>query len=320
MTVPGITREHPNFRTAPSLDSQVIRVLEPGTLIEVMERQGDYFHVIVDGQQGFVHIDYVLPNPGGPVSDTQPIPPPPPPAIVSPDAFAGDASLINVPLAPPPELAINGGSNVAKVWNGYGGLLTLMAGNIGIDPAVAVATLAVESGGRSAGQDGRLLIRFENHIFYKYWGAAHDAEFRQHFTFDPNVTWKGHNWRPTVNEPWRASHVDIQSVEWDAFGFACGLDDNAARLSISMGITQVMGFNHDTIGYATPAAMFDAFSRSPRYQVLGFFDFVRKNGAIPALQNADYSRFALIYNGAGQVDAYARQIRDAVAEFRALRG
>jgi hypothetical protein len=316
MAVPGITREHPNFRTAPSLDSTVIRVLSPGTELTVLDRQGDYFRVVVDGQEGFVHFEYVLPNPGGPVAE-----PPPPaaaaPVTVSPNSLAADEQLAAVPLAPPPEVMVQGGSSVARVWNNYGSLLTLIAGNLGIEPEVIVATLAVESGGRSAGADGRLLIRFENHIFRQHWA---DARFGDHFLFDPAKTWQGHHWRPTINDVFRACHMGDQPGEWEVFDFACSLDDNAAKASISMGLTQVMGFNHGTLGYGTPAAMFDAFSRGPRYQVIGFADFVLKNGAVPALQQGDYSTFARIYNGSGQIALYSRLIRDAVVEIRALRG
>ena len=316
MAVPGITREHPNFRTAPSLDSAVIRVLSPGIEVTVLDRHGDYFRVVAGGQEGFVHVEYVLPNPGGPVVE-----PPPPvaetPVAVSPNSLAADAQLAAVPLSPPPEVMVQGGSSVARVWNNYGALLTLLAGKLGIEPEVIVATLAVESGGRSAGADGRLLIRFENHIFRDHWT---DARFVDHFVFDSGKTWQGHHWRPAATENWRVCHMSDQPGEWEVFSFACGLDDNAAKASISMGLTQVMGFNHSTIGYGTPAAMFDAFSRGPRYQVIGFADFVMKNGAVPALQQADYNTFARIYNGPGQIALYSRLIRDAVAEIRALQG
>jgi hypothetical protein len=323
MSTPGLIREHPNFRTAPNLDSAVIRVLDPGTPVEVIARIGDYFGVLVDGQGGFIHVDFVIPNPEGLPAEPPEIgdvaqPPPPPPA--SADSLAASAALASAALAPPDNELVGGNSSLARVWNQYGGLISTLSNQLGVDPAVAVATLAVESGGRAAGQDGRMLIRFENHIFHQFWGADNPGLFFQHFSFASDRNWLGHHWRPSADESWRASHVDDQAVEWAAFEFGRTLDETAATLSISMGLTQVMGFNHQTLGYGSPQVMFEAFSRGPRYQVIGFFDFVKRNGGVPFLQNHDYAAFARMYNGVGQIGLYAGLIRDSVAEFRRLRG
>ena len=66
---------------------------------------------------------------------------------------------------------------VAGIWNRYGGFLLAEANRLAIDPAVALAVLAVESKGDPFGPDGRMTIRFETHIFYHYWGKEHEAAF-----------------------------------------------------------------------------------------------------------------------------------------------
>ena len=55
-------------------------------------------------------------------------------------------------------------------------------------------------------------------------------------------------------------HVNADG-EWSVFEFARTFDDDAAKLSISMGLPQIMGFNYRSVGYESVDAMFDAFSR-----------------------------------------------------------
>ena len=112
-----------------------------------------------------------------------------------------------------------------------------------------------------------------------------------------------------------------QDGEWEVFDFACTLDDTAARLSISMGGPQIMGFNYAALGYASVQQMFDAFAASERNQVVGFFDFVRSRGeeAIQKLQGSDFVGFARFYNGSGQAEYYGSLIRRAYEAYRRLR-
>jgi hypothetical protein len=116
-------------------------------------------------------------------------------------------------------------------------------------------------------------------------------------------------------------HVD-QDAEWAAFSLASSLDREAARLSISMGAPQIMGFNHTALGYASVDAMFDAFSASEVEQVLRFFGFVLGGGTsrprLAALQAVDFEGFAVLYNGAGQAQAYGALLHSAYAAYKAL--
>ena len=86
-----------------------------------------------------------------------------------------------------------------------------------------------------------------------------------------------------------------------------------------MGLTQILGANHRAIGYASPDAMFAAFAADEKFQLLGFFNFV-KNGQrqITALQNRDFVSFARIYNGPGQPEFYGGLIKGVVDGFGML--
>ena len=208
---------------------------------------------------------------------------------------------------------------VAQAWNRLGGRLQTLAEQLAIDPGVAVAVWRVESAGASFGSDGRMTIRFENHVFYDYWGKNHPDTFSRHFTFNSGQRWTGHQWRPLSGEAWRACHKG-QDGEWQAFNFACTLDDTAARSSISMGGPQIMGFNYKSLGYTSVQEMFQAFTGSEGNQVLGFFNFCRsRTKTIPMLQNSDFVGFAGVYNGSGQAQTYGSLIQKAYDAYRRLR-
>ena len=93
-------------------------------------------------------------------------------------------------------------------------------------------------------------------------------------------------------------------------------------LSISMGLPQIMGFNHKVLGYDSVATMFESFSLSERDQLLGFFDFVcgplADQRRLFALQEGDFETFAIHYNGAGQAARYAALLQSALESFERL--
>jgi hypothetical protein len=209
---------------------------------------------------------------------------------------------------------------VAAAWNQYGALITRIAQLLEIDPAVAVAVMAIESGGRAFAEDGRILIRFEPHIFFEEWGKLDPERFAQHFRFDLNKIWEGHQWRPSPNAPWRDFHGN-QDAEWEVFTFArTTFPPEAVMRSMSMGAPQIMGFNHEHTGYPSAQAMFEAFVAGAHAQVIAFFDFVKADpGRLNALRLGDYTAFAGSYNGPGQAAHFGALIQDGVNTFNRLR-
>ena len=122
-----------------------------------------------------------------------------------------------------------------------------------------MAVLAIESGGRGFAADGRMIIRFENHLFFRQWGQTNRDVFAKHFSFNSEKNWQEHRWRQFTNQPFADFH-GTQDGEWRVFSFARTLDDTAAKLSISMGGPQIVGFNYPTLGYESVHQMYDAFS------------------------------------------------------------
>jgi len=211
---------------------------------------------------------------------------------------------------------------VSRVWNLYGGLLAVLADRIGIDPAYAVAVVCVESGGQGFGADGRVIIRFENHIFRRYLGTEGAATFNRHFQINGAQAWMGHTFRASSRQPWQAFHGS-QHLEWQAYEVARTINEDAATRSISMGLPQVMGFNHGLLGYDTPRALLAFMGADIRFQLLGMFDFIAGPGGqgqgVAALRAGDFDRFATLYNGPGQARYYGDLIASHVRAFHRLK-
>ena len=310
----GKTTHHINLRASASIESKVLEVLPPGTQVHVWQSHDGWLYIADTMRSGYLYGAYV--QLGAPGSTEEPGDDKPHPTPTG-------------PLEPPEAEKIRLGANptwverqIASQWNRMGGLLKALATQLGIDPATAVAVLTVESGGRAFDANGRMLIRFENHVFYDRWGKDNIGVFQQHFQFNAERRWTGHVWRPAAHEAWRTAHTS-QDEEWRVFEFARTLNDTAAKLSISMGSAQIMGFNYATLGFGSVQQMFDAFSTSERDQIIGFFAFIRGRTSaskrIAALQAMDFVAFARMYNGPGQAAHYGNLIRSAYDTFYRLR-
>ena len=301
-----VTASELNFRHDPSTDRPEFRKLPRGTVLQVVEPQGSWFKVLVEGVVGYVHGDHIA------LRDH------------SFDArfLAADTELQAAPLKPGTFLPVppqGTAKRVALTWNKYGGLLAPLSKALHIRPSAAVAVLCVESGGAGFVQ-GRMIIRFETHIFHRLWGKQNQDVFKRHFRFDSSKPWTGQEFSDGAG-PFASFHGD-QANEWKVFEFACTLNRSAALRAISMGASQIMGFNHGAIGYDSADQMFDAFSSDERYHILGMFDFIKGPGnaseMVKALQQENYEAFATRYNGGGQANEYGGRIRAHAEAFAPL--
>lgn len=308
-----VTASQLNVRGGPSTGEPIRGQLPRGSRVEVLDISGGWYRIRSDaGPEGFVHGSFLK------ILDDEP----------AASFLYEDAGLASVPLAAAERDAIPTGSlsgrrrDVARTWNRYGGLLAELSETMAIDPGCAVAVLLVESGGVGFGRDGRMIIRFECHKFWSFWGRANRPVFEKHFRFSGQKCWQGHEFCEIPDAPWDGFHGD-QSKEWRVFEFARGLHEPAAMMSISMGLPQIMGFNHAEIGYDGVRGMFENFSADVRFQILGLFDFIRGKGTtssmLQALQRHDFDRFASLYNGPGQAAKYGGWIGERFGIFCELR-
>lgn len=347
--VGGLAYPGLRLRSGPTTASDTLAYEASGTRLRVLEAENvarpkvGIFNQWIrvrdrESREGYVAAWYVEPAPAlapvpEPVTPAEPTPPAPAPisTVKRVKKSVGDG-LENVPLpasdaaklaakpsdSPTHRLAVD-------IWNRYGSLLDALSKALNIEPAVAVATLAVESGGQAFGPDGKMIIRFENHIFYNQWGKNNQAKFGQHFAYNSSQPWTGHKWRPASNEAWRPTNLaefhGSQAREWEVFNFATTLNDTAAKMSISMGAPQIMGFNFSLIGFASVQDMFNAFTAGEREHIISFFDFVQyvSPNAVKALQARDFKTFATYYNGSGQAVMYGNLIKTSYDAFNQLR-
>ena len=180
-----------------------------------------------------------------------------------------------------------------------------------IEPRAAAAVLDVESGGEGFGPGGKLLIRFESHIFKPRLG--NDAVFNRHFQHAEAQPWAHPQYfRRSEGDAWQPIHTGGQGTEWAAFELARSLHAEAAYLSISMGAAQIMGFNAQRVGYPSAKTMFDAFGKSLAHQMVGFFNYILSDMDLyNAMRAHDWRTIAKLYNGTGSVDHYAGLLQQA---------
>lgn len=208
--------------------------------------------------------------------------------------------------------------NMADIYNTKGKYLQAKAAELGIDVASAAAVLQVESGGEAFSAPGKPIIRFENHIFYDEWGRRAPKTFDKHFTFNNDRTWTGHRFKGDGPGGWESFHSD-QKAENRVLQYAAGLNEAGAYNSISMGLAQIMGFNHKMIGYDSAREMYDDFAKGERQQLDGLFKFIQANPeALAALKRKDYETFAYYYNGSGQAKTYGGLIGEAAGAFKGV--
>ncbi len=288
-----------NVRSKPSLEAQVVGKLRKGDTVVVLKEYPDWLRINYKGRGAFVYKTYIKLK-GIPVK----------PEI--PETFFHQRKdLYKIPLEPGKKFPLPHDYHekiAVSVWNKFGNLIRKISDELKIDLATIVSVISVESGGHGF-MNGRLLIRFENHVFWLFWGKNHPEEFAKYFTFDKNNRREKHYFRPSPDADWEVCHTG-QDMEWKVLEFAAKLDKEAALKSISMGAPQIMGFNHKIIGYDTVEEMFEKFKKDIRYHILALFDFCKaKPERIRYLQTHNFYKFAYEYNGPTNPKAYEQRLK-----------
>lgn len=311
-----------NVRSFYSTDSTIIGRVYRGNILVKLGTFNQWYSVDYKGQTAFVHGDYVtlLKDDGKPAAKVQDSTNATTTTTTTPKEksqyFHSRKDLAAVDLAPKKQLSAEGqdkyGKVAVKTWNNYGNLISVMANELGIDVEIALAVICVESGGNGFGTDGRMIIRFENHIFYTYYGDKTETNrktFDEHFSYNINKRREDHKYRAKKTDDWSTSHTG-QDAEWEAFEIARSISETEAMYATSMGAPQVMGFNYKLIGYSTVQEMFAAFNKDIRYHIMALFDFCNANGTrLQYLLTRDFLSFAKAYNGLTAPEAYEQRLQ-----------
>lgn len=180
------------------------------------------------------------------------------------------------------------------------------AEQIGVDPCTVKAIVAVESAGNGFGTGGRILIQFEGHLFWKHLKAR---------GIDPEPLRPGNG--DILYPVFTTRFVLGQIKEWDQFTRAAAIHEEAAMLSTSWGMFQILGQNHSACGFDTVRAFVEAHKCGEAEQLAAFCAFVRSQGMIKYLRNGDWAGFARRYNGPGYaVNQYDIKLRRAFEKCR----
>ncbi len=302
-----ITASALNVRSQPNTAGKVLGKIRKNQEVKILKQLNDWHQIEFNGAVGFVSNKYVkilsakeaekkkdTPKKGG-------------------DYFYQREDLAKVALAPKKQIPVPSRmgkeKTAATTWNNYGGLIKTISDELEIEVESALAVLCVESGGNGF-KNGRMTIRFENHIFYMYWGKKNEEKYNTFFDYNRDKRREEHKYRSTPEGEWVKGHTS-QDVEWETFEFARTVSEREAIYSISMGAPQIMGFNYKSIGYASPQEMFKYFNKDIRYHLLALFDFCKyKPERITYLQEKDFYKFSEQYNGKTAPGKYEIRIKE----------
>jgi hypothetical protein len=159
---------------------------------------------------------------------------------------------------------------------------------LGNSRAALWALLAVETKGFGFLPDRRPKILFERHIFHRRTSGRFSIA------------------HPDISNSRSGGYLG-GAEEYRRLERAMRLDRDVALESASWGLGQIMGFNAPMLGYASAAAMIDAFGQGEDAQLDGCVRFIRADPALAAaFRKGDWARVASLYNG----PAYAKNRYD----------
>ncbi|MFW9874255.1 MAG: N-acetylmuramidase domain-containing protein [Candidatus Thorarchaeota archaeon] len=169
--------------------------------------------------------------------------------------------------------------------------------NQNIDINLIKAFYKVESSGRNFNANGKLIIRFERHIFKR---RVSNDKIKK--VIDSQIGLKHRN----QND----EYLSLKAAEF--------IDNDLAYQSISMGSMQIMGFHYKKLGFNSAKDMFLNFSKNEINVLYGFEKFLIINPPLlRALKNKNFNSIAYYYNGPKyreHVDSKGRNYSDKIKE------
>jgi len=158
---------------------------------------------------------------------------------------------------------------------------------IGASAADLWAVIGVETSGCGFLDDRRPKILFERHVFSRETDGRFDAS------------------HPDLSNPTAGGYGAGGAAQYDRLQHAIGLDREAALLSTSWGLGQVMGYNAVKVGFPNVTEMVTRMRDAENVQVVAMARFIADSGLAGALRGHDWARFARGYNGPNyQINKY----------------
>ncbi len=191
------------------------------------------------------------------------------------------------------------------------------ADQFGLELAMVKAVNEVESRGKGFLVDGRPVILFEGHIFWR------ELEKRGIKPSD-YVTDRT---KDVLYKKWTRTHYRGGSGEFDRLEKAAGISDlpafhDAAYSSASWGAFQIMGFHYEHLGYSSIDQFVSEMYEHEREHLIAFGKFIQKTSfkgkkLIDWIKVKNWAKFAEGYNGPGyKKNKYDIKLRNAYNKYR----
>jgi hypothetical protein len=180
--------------------------------------------------------------------------------------------------------------------------LPRIGATIGVGEDEIHAFMDVEAAGSGFDAAGRPKMLFEPHVFYRnLTGAKRDRAVAAGLAYPKWGT------RPYPKDSYP------RLLE------AIGIDEDAALRSASWGAFQILGENHRAVGYESPQAMVLAFMADEENHLRAMVAFLVTHQIDDDLRAHRWDVVARVYNGPGQVPAYAAKLAAAYAKWAKIR-
>lgn len=180
-----------------------------------------------------------------------------------------------------------------------------VANRYNIEPAKLLAVTQVESNGTPYWNIGgkRLpVIRFEGHYFYRFLSGDQRTRAVQAGLASSKAG--------AVKNPGDAT------ARYKLLDRARKINRDAANMSVSWGVGQVMGSNWSDLGYASVDDLVNSATKSIDGQVELMVRFIIKNNLLDELQAKKWAAFARGYNGPSyKTNKYDTKLAAAYAQF-----
>lgn len=182
--------------------------------------------------------------------------------------------------------------------------IAAIAKDLGVSVAAFRAVITVEAAGSGFDKSGRPKALFERHHFFKHLKAHPDQLAKAVAAGLAYKVW-GEKPYPKGSD---AVYTEIER--------ACAINENAALLSTSWGLGQVMGSNFKMVGCASVEDMVREAIASEAGQLRQMAGFIKSANLVKAMKDLNWAAFAKGYNGPAYAkNAYDTKLAQAYAKF-----
>lgn len=185
------------------------------------------------------------------------------------------------------------------------------AESLGVSVPMVLAVTEVEARKSGFDPNGKPVVLFERHVFYRQLSKIKGVQFAE----------QAANRHPNLCNPRPGGYLG-GTAEYARLQTALGIHAQAAKMSASYGLFQIMGFNHALCLYDNVDDFYNAMHMTEADQLSAFVYFVRhKDNAamLKALKAKDWAGFAKLYNGKNyQINDYDTKLAAAYRRYQSV--